>query len=76
MMNHCRVSAGTPRGKPRRSHPSRRGMSPHDARSMWAPFDGVCSEQYDVVWSMMGGVVGCRRCGGGEAVTVWWFDGM
>ena len=20
--------------------------------------------------------VGCRRCGGGEAVTVWWFDGM
>ena len=21
-------------------------------------------------------VVGCELCGGGEAVTVWWFDGM
>jgi len=31
------------------------------------------------VWRGMvydGGVVGCRRCGGGGAVTVWWFDGM
>ena len=47
-MNYYRVFAGVLRGKPRRSHPSRWGMSLHDARSMWAPFDGVCSEQYDV----------------------------
>jgi len=40
----------------------------------------------DVSWSLDGSVAGCERvldvsvvgcehCGGGEAVTVWWFDG-